>query len=139
MLDDRTRRAGERAANARRRAFANGTTPVERARPLGVVPVLLLCLVGAVVDGYGAFAVDAGANYHVLTAAMAAFGLVAAFALVTERAWAWTITWMYLALHVFVDLLTVSVVGPVSLVVGTTYALALTYATTRRAVEVATE
>ncbi|WP_227131398.1 hypothetical protein [Halorubellus salinus] len=138
MLDERTRRAGERAAQARRRAFSNDDVGRSRARPLGVVPVLLLCLVGAVVDGYAVVAfTGAGAGFASVNVGLAASALVAAFALTTEISWAWTVTWMYLALHVFVDFLTVDVVGPVGFGIAAVYALALTYATARRIGEVA--
>jgi hypothetical protein len=138
MMDERTRRAGERAAQARRRAFSDGDVARRRARPLGVVPVLLLCLVGAVVDGYAVVAfTDAGVGFTAVNGGLAAFALVAAFALTTELSWAWTVTWMYLALHVFVDFLTVDVVGPVGFGIAAVYALALTYATARRIGEVA--
>ncbi|MFC6953044.1 hypothetical protein [Halorubellus litoreus] len=138
MMDERTRRAGERAAQARRRAFSNGDVARRRARPLGVVPVLLLCLVGAVVDGYAVVAfTTAGAGFAFVNVGLAASALVAAFALTTELSWAWTVTWMYLALHVFVDFLTVDVVGPVGFAIAAVYALALTYATARRIGEAA--
>ncbi|WP_323677182.1 hypothetical protein [Halorubellus sp. PRR65] len=137
MMDERTRRAGERAAQARRRAFSEGNVTPSRARPLGVVPVLLLCLVGAVVDGYAVVAFAAGPGFAVVNLGLAASALVAAFALTTELSWAWTVTWMYLALHVFVDFLTVDVVGPVGFGIAAVYALALTYASARRIGEVA--
>jgi len=138
MMDERTKRAGERAANARRRAFAVGDATPTRARPLGVVPVLLLCLVGAVIDGYAVLALAAGIGFDLVNVGLAAFAITSAYALTAELSWAWTITWMYLALHVFVDLLTVDVVGPIGFAVATAYALALTYASARRATEVVT-
>ena len=137
MMDERTRRAGERAAAARRRAFEVGDSTPHGARPLGVVPVLLLCLIGAVIDGYGIFAFDLGLGFDAVAAGMTAFALVAAFALATERSWAWTVTWMYLALHVFFDVVAATYLGPVALAVAVVYALALTYATARRIGEVA--
>lgn len=138
MMDERTQRAGERAAQARRRAFAEGEATPTGARPLGVVPVLLLCLVGAVVDGYAVVAfADAGLGFAFVNVGLAVAALFSAYALTTELSWAWTVTWMYLALHVFVDFLTVDVVGPVGFAVAAVYALALTYATARRIGEVA--
>jgi hypothetical protein len=136
MMDERTKRAGERAANARRQAFDVGERTPTRARPLGVVPVLLLCLVGAVIDAYAVLAFAQDTGFDVVKLGLAAFAVTSAYALTAELSWAWTITWMYLALHVFVDLLTVDVVGPVGLAVATAYALALTYASARRATEV---
>lgn len=135
MMDDRTKRAGERAANARRQAFDIGDATPTRARPLGVVPVLLLCLVGAVIDGYAVLAFADGIGFDIVKLGLAAFAVASAYALTAELSWAWTITWMYLALHVFVDLLTVDVVGPVGFAVATVYALALTYASARRVSE----
>jgi len=136
-MDERTRRAGERAAAARRRAFSVGEAQPTGARPLGLVPVLMLCLVGAVVDAYGVYALDAGMAFETVSVGMAAFAVLAAFTLATDHAWAWTLTWMYLALHVFFDVLATTYVGPVALAVAVVYALALTYATARRVVEVA--
>jgi hypothetical protein len=107
-----------------------------RARPLGVVPVLLLCLVGAVIDGYAVLAFAEGTGFELVKLGLAGSAVASAYALIAELSWAWTITWTYLALHVFVDLLTVDVVGPVALAVAAVYALALTYATARRATEV---
>ena len=138
MMDERTKRAGERAANARRQAFAVGDATPTRARPLGVVPVLLLCLVGTVVDGYAVLAFAEGIGFDFVNVGLAAFAITSAYALTAELSWAWTITWMYLALHVFVDLLTVDVVGPIGFAVAIVYALALTYASARRAIEVVT-
>lgn len=136
MMDERTRRAGERAANARRQAFAVGDATPTRARPLGVVPILLLCLIGAVIDGYAVLAFAEGPGFDLVKLGLAALAISSAYALTAELSWAWTITWMYLALHVFVDLLTVDVVGPIGLAVAAVYALALTYASARRATEV---
>jgi hypothetical protein len=135
MMDDRTKRAGERAANARRQAFDIGDATPARARPLGVVPVLLLCLLGAVIDAYAVLAFAEGIGFDIVKLGLAAFAVASAYALIAELSWAWTITWMYLALHVFVDLLTVDVVGPVGFAVATVYALALTYASARRVTE----
>jgi len=136
MLDERTRRAGERAAKARRRAFDRSEGSPSSARPLGVVPILLLCIVGAVIDGYAVLALSLGAAFDAVSVSLAAAAVVAASALATERPWAWTVTWMYLALHLFLHLITGPMVGAVSLAVATIYGLALTYATGRRAVEV---
>jgi hypothetical protein len=105
-------------------------------RPLGVVPILLLCLVGAVIDGYAVLAFAQGFGFDLVKFGLGAFAVASAYALTAELSWAWTITWMYLALHVFVDLLTVDVVGPIGMAVATVYALALTYASARRATEV---
>jgi len=129
MLDERTRRASERAAAARQRAFDTEESTPTSARPLGVVPILLLCVVGAVI------ALELGPEVDVVNAGMVAFALVAAFALATEQSWTWTITWMYLALHVFVDIITATMIGPLGLALAVVYGLALTYATGRRAVE----
>ncbi|NHN40848.1 hypothetical protein G9C85_04265 [Halorubellus sp. JP-L1] len=137
MMDERTRRAGERAAAARRRAFSVGDARPASASPIGLVPVLLLCLVGAVVDAYGVLAFDAGVAVEAASGGLAAFAVVAAFALAIGHSWAWTITWLYLAVHVFFDILAATFVGPIALAVAVVYALALTYATTRRVVEVA--
>lgn len=136
MMDERTKRAGERAAEARRRAFAIGDSTPTRARPLGVVPVLLLGLVGAVIDGYAVLAFAEGTGFDAVKLGLAALAVTSAYALTAELSWAWTITWIYLALHVFVDLLTVDVVGPIGLAIATVYALALTYASARRVTEV---
>jgi|GEM_PF-1340829 hypothetical protein len=135
MLDERTRRASERAAAARQRAFDTEESTPTSARPLGVVPILLLCVVGAVIDGYAVIALELGPEVDVVNAGMVAFALVAAFALATEQSWTWTITWMYLALHVFVDIITATMIGPLGLALAVVYGLALTYATGRRAVE----
>lgn len=135
MLDERTERAGERAATARKQAFESDDAARSGARPLGAIPILLLCIVGAVIDGYAVLALDFGPEFDLVSGGMVAFALVAAFALATEQSWTWTVTWMYLALHLFLDLITATMVGPVSLAVAVVYALALTYATGRRAVE----
>jgi hypothetical protein len=139
MLDERTMRAGERAAAARRRAFTEPAPTATRSQPLGVVPVIVLCLVGVVLNGYAVVAFDLGLAFDVASAGLAVAALLAAFGLASEQRWAWTITWMYLALHVFLDLVTASILGPVAFAVAIVYALALLYASARRASEVADE
>lgn len=136
MLDDRTRRAGERAAEARRRAFDQQEGSPSSARPLGVVPIVLLCILGAVVDGYAVLALSVGTAFDVVSLSLAAAAVVAAYALGTGREWAWIATWLSLALHLFLHLVSAPVVGTAYLALATAYGLALTYATGRRAVEV---
>lgn len=136
MLDERTMRAGERAAAARRRAFEADTAAPMQAQPLGVVPVIVLCVVGAVADTYTIVAFGFGMGYELTSLGLVGLALVAVYGLASDRSWAWTVTWMYLALHVFVDLITADLFGPVGFGAAIIYALALMYATTRRAEEV---